>query len=105
MDICPKLRYNIISTLQNRFTEFGTAAVPLLGKARAPTIKSQRSPGYQKGALYMTAIIMDEYVLPTLVRYRDQYHWSWNRSARLINMYYGTEYTEKQLKKLYRKKK
>lgn len=53
----------------------------------------------------MTAIIMDAYILPTLVRYRDQYHWSWNKSARLINMYYGTEYTEKQLKKLYRQKK
>lgn len=52
----------------------------------------------------MTTIIMEEYILPTLVRYRDQYHWSWNRAMRLINLYYGTEYTEKELKKLYRRK-
>ena len=53
----------------------------------------------------MTAIIMEEYILPTLVRYRDQYRWSWNRAARQINLYYGTAYTEKQLKKLYRRRK
>ena len=52
----------------------------------------------------MTTIIMEEYILPTLVRYRDQSHWSWNRATRLINLYYGTEYTEKELKKLYRRK-
>ena len=39
-------------------------------------------------------------VLPTLLRYRDRYRWSWNLSMRLINMYYGTHYTEKQLKSL-----
>ena len=41
-------------------------------------------------------------VLPTLLRYRDQHQWSWNLSMRLINLYYGTNYTEKQLKALYK---
>ncbi len=50
----------------------------------------------------MTATILDEYILPALLRYRDRYHWSWNMAMRLINMYYGTDYTERQLKKLYR---
>lgn len=50
----------------------------------------------------MTTII-DEYILPTLVRYIDRYHWSWNISMRIINRYYGTEYTERELKRLYRK--
>ena len=53
----------------------------------------------------MTAMVIDEYIVPTLIRYRDQHRWSWNRAARLINLYYGTEYTEKRLKKLYRQKK
>ena len=44
----------------------------------------------------------DENVLPTLRRYRDRHRWSWNLSARLINLYYGTHYTEKQLKALYK---
>lgn len=51
----------------------------------------------------MTTTVIDEYILPTLIRYRDRYRWSWNISMRLINMYYGTEYTEKELRKLYRK--
>ena len=41
-------------------------------------------------------------ILPTLRRYREQHQWSWNLSMRLINMYYGTHYTEKQLKSLYK---
>ena len=41
-------------------------------------------------------------VLSTLLRYRDRNRWSWNLSMRLINMYFGTNYTEKQLKSLYR---
>ena len=45
----------------------------------------------------------DQNVLPTLLRYRDQHRWSWNLSMRLINLYYGTNYTEKQLKALYKK--
>ncbi|MBD5099167.1 MAG: hypothetical protein HDT35_06430 [Clostridiales bacterium] len=53
----------------------------------------------------MTTTILDEYVLPVLTRYIDRYRWSWNISMRLINMYYGTEYTEKQLKKLYKRAK
>ena len=44
----------------------------------------------------------DQDILPTLLRYRDRYRWSWNRSMRLINLYYGTNYTEKQLKALYK---
>lgn len=50
----------------------------------------------------MTTTILDEYILPVLTRYIDRYRWSWNISTRLINMYYGTEYTEKQLKKLHK---
>ena len=41
-------------------------------------------------------------ILPILLRYRDRHRWSWNLSARLINLYYGTHYTEKQLKILYK---
>lgn len=44
-------------------------------------------------------------ILSTLRRYRDQRHWSWNLSMRLINMYYGTRYTEKQLRALYKRGK
>lgn len=46
--------------------------------------------------------VPDRDVLSALLRYRDRHGWSWNLSARLINMYYGTEYTEKQLKALYK---
>ena len=51
----------------------------------------------------MTTTIMDEFILPTLIRYIDHYHWSFNIAMRLINMYHGTGYTEKELKALYRK--
>ena len=44
----------------------------------------------------------DQDILPVLLRYRDLNRWSWNFSMRLINMYYGTDYTEKQLKALYK---
>ena len=44
----------------------------------------------------------DEDVLPILLRYRDRHRWSWNLSTRLINLYFGTHYTEKQLKSLYK---
>ena len=44
----------------------------------------------------------DAAVLSALLRYRDRHRWSWNLSARLINLYYGTRYTEKQLKSLYK---
>lgn len=47
--------------------------------------------------------VTDEEILPVLRRYRDGNQWSWNLSKRLINMYYGTQYTEKDLKKLYKK--
>lgn len=46
---------------------------------------------------------VDADVLPILLRYRDRHRWSWNLSMRLINMYYGTHYTEKQLRSLYKK--
>lgn len=52
----------------------------------------------------MTTTIMDEYILPTLVRYIDRYHWSFSIATRLINMYYGTDYTQKELRALYRKR-
>ena len=45
----------------------------------------------------------EEDILPTLLRYRDEYQWSWNFSMRLINLYYGTQYTVKELKALYKK--
>ncbi len=51
----------------------------------------------------MTTTVIDEYILPAVARYRDRYHWSWNFTMRIINRYYGTEYTEKELKSLYRK--
>lgn len=37
-----------------------------------------------------------------LTRYIDRYGWSFNLARRLINMSCGTEYTEKQLKAIYR---
>ncbi len=46
--------------------------------------------------------VMDAEILPALLRYIDGYQWSFNMAARLINMYYGTEYTEKELKRLYK---
>lgn len=51
----------------------------------------------------MTTTIIDEYILPVLVRYIDRYHWRWCIARRIINLYYGTEYTEKGLKELYKK--
>lgn len=51
----------------------------------------------------MTTTIMDEYILPVLTRYIDRYHWSFNIAMRLINRYYGTQYTQKELRALYRK--
>lgn len=51
----------------------------------------------------MTATILDEYILPILLRYIDTYHWSFSISARLINKYFGVEYTTEEIKKLYRK--
>lgn len=47
----------------------------------------------------------DEQICSALLRYIDRYHWSWNMAMRLINMYYGTQYTEKQLRALYREKR
>ena len=44
----------------------------------------------------------DREVLAVLLRCRDRHRWSWNLSTRLINLYYGTNYTEKQLKSLYK---
>lgn len=41
-------------------------------------------------------------ILTTLLRYVDRYQWSFNTAMRLINMYYGTAYTEKELKRLYK---
>lgn len=47
----------------------------------------------------------DELILPTLTRYIDGYGWSFNMARRLINRTFGTEYTDKQLKRLYKKNK
>ena len=49
----------------------------------------------------VVTIILDEYILPALARYLDQYHWNFPFATRVINMYYGTEYTVKQIKVLY----
>ena len=51
----------------------------------------------------MTTTIIPEFILPTLTRYIDRYHWSWNISTRVINNYYGTRYTERELRKLYQR--
>ena len=51
----------------------------------------------------MTQTILDEYILSTLSRYIDRYGWSFAMSTRIINRYYGTEYTLRELKMLYRK--
>lgn len=45
---------------------------------------------------------MDTEISPILLRYIDEYQWSFNIAKRLINMYYGTAYTEKELKRLYK---
>lgn len=46
---------------------------------------------------------MDTDISPILLRYIDEYQWSFNIAKRLINMYYGTAYTEKELKRLYKR--
>lgn len=46
---------------------------------------------------------MDADILSALLRYIDRYQWSFNTAMRLINMYYGTGYTEKELKQLYKR--
>lgn len=48
---------------------------------------------------------IDEEIPSTLTRYIDGYGWSFNMARRLINRTFGTEYTDKQLKKLYKKNK
>lgn len=48
---------------------------------------------------------MDEEIFTTLERYIDRYQWRWNRACRIINLYFGTQYTEKQLMRLYRQRK
>lgn len=53
----------------------------------------------------MTTTVIDEYILPALTRYIDRYRWSWSMSTRLINLYYGTGYTQKHLKALYQQNK
>ena len=53
----------------------------------------------------MTTTVIEEFILPTLFRYRDRYQWSFNLAKRLINMYYGTDYTEKELKRMYKQNK
>lgn len=57
----------------------------------------------RRAMLASPASVTDKDILPALLRYREQYQWSWNFSMRLINLYYGTQYTEKQLKALYKK--
>lgn len=52
----------------------------------------------------MIPTVMDEYILPVLIRYVDHYHWSWTISVQLINKYYGVDYTANQLKRLYQQK-
>ena len=44
-------------------------------------------------------------ILPILRRYIDQYQWRWNLARRVINLYFGTAYTEQELKRLYKQGK
>ena len=44
----------------------------------------------------------DQEILTAVCRYIDGYGWSWNMARRLVNRYYGTRYTDAELKKLYR---
>ena len=53
----------------------------------------------------MIATVMEDYILPTLFRYRDRYQWRWNLTTRIINLYFGTQYTEKELKQMYKQNK
>ena len=53
----------------------------------------------------MTTTVIKEYILPALIRYIDRYQWRWNLAKRVINLYYGTAYTEKELMRLYRQNK
>ncbi|MCI8916237.1 MAG: hypothetical protein HFF26_06180 [Oscillospiraceae bacterium] len=53
----------------------------------------------------MTATVLDEYILPVLLRYIDGYGWSFGIATQLINRYYGTAYTVKHLRRLYQKNK
>ena len=41
-------------------------------------------------------------ILASVTRYIDRYGWSWNLARRLINRRFGTDLTEKELKRLYR---
>lgn len=41
-------------------------------------------------------------ILSSVTRYIDRYGWSWNLARRLVNRRFGTDYTEKELKRLYR---
>lgn len=43
-------------------------------------------------------------ILAAVRRYVDGYGWSWNMARRLVNRYFGTGYTDAELKKLYRQK-
>lgn len=52
----------------------------------------------------MTPTIIPEYLIPTIRRYREQYGWNWAITTRIINRYYGTECTKKELEKIYREK-
>lgn len=45
---------------------------------------------------------MEQEIFDALTRYIDHYGWSLNLARRLINMAYGTQYSDKQLKALYR---
>lgn len=53
----------------------------------------------------MTTTVIEEYILPTLTRYIDSYQWRFNFATRLINMYYGTEYTQVEMRNLYQREK
>lgn len=53
----------------------------------------------------MTATVLDEYILPVLIRYIDDYRWNWSIATRIINLYHGTAYTQKELRALYKSNK
>lgn len=52
----------------------------------------------------MTTTILDEYILPILIRYIGGYHWNWTITTRIINLYHGSAYTQKELRAPYQRR-
>lgn len=48
---------------------------------------------------------MDEDMKRRLLRYVDEYGWGWGLTCSLINVFCGTEYTVRELQKIYHETK